>query len=95
MNADDALIWLIAILAVWCVLGAALFDLLHDAGADGDNEAVSRSREPGLPPTRIGTAASVIAKGVSNRQVPALPWRRCIRWPKARRRIHHAKRLRR
>ena len=95
MDADDAWMWLIAILAVWCVLGAALLDLLHDARTDADGEPVSRSHEPVSPDTRIGTTASITAKGVSNRQVPALPWRRSIRWPKARRRIRHANRLRR
>ena len=93
MNADDAWIWLFAILAVWCVLGAALFDLLHDTDADIDthDEPVSRYREPD---SSNGATASMIAKGASNRQVPALPWRRCVRSPKARRRIRHANRLR-
>jgi hypothetical protein len=97
MNADDAWIWLMAILAVWCVLGAALFDLLHhtDTDADTEGEPVSRYPEPDSPDTRYGTTVSVTAKRVSNRQVPALPWRRCIRSPKARRRIRHANRLRR
>ena len=97
MDADDAWMWLIAILAVWCVLGAALFDLLHDTDTDTDidGEPVSRYREPGSPDTLYGTTASMTAKGVSSRQAPALPWRRCIRSPKARRRIRHANRLRR
>jgi hypothetical protein len=57
MDADDAWMWLIAILAVWCVLGAALFDLLHDTDTDIDGEPVSRYREPGSPDTLYGTTA--------------------------------------
>jgi hypothetical protein len=90
MNADDAWVWLSAILVVWFVLGAALADLLQDAG----NEPAASPVE-GWPDARDGVSAGMVAKRGLNRQAPALPWRRCIRWPKARRRISHANRLHR
>jgi hypothetical protein len=86
MNADNASVWLIAILVVWGVLGAALCDLLNDA----DWEPASRPRET-LADGRNGTSPG----NGANRQPPALPWRRCIRWPKARRRMSRANRLHR
>ena len=89
MNADNAEIWLIAILVVWGVLGAALCDLLNEA----DWEPASLPREA-LADGGNGASAGKIARGV-NRQPPALPWRRCIRWPKARRRMSRASRLHR
>lgn len=91
MDADEAWVWLIGILIVWFVLGAALSDLLRDADADADGESVPRPRET-LQDARAGISAVVVAKRGLNRQAPALPWRRCIRWPKARRRMNHPNR---
>lgn len=78
MNADNASILLIAILVVWAVLGAALCDLL----AETDWEPATNRHEQ-LPGARNGTAVDPVA----NRRPPALSWRRCIRCPKARRRM--------
>jgi hypothetical protein len=93
MNANEAWIWLIAILFVWFVLGAALCDLLSNVDAHADSESVPPPRQT-LPDARGGMVATALRR-TPGRQAPALPWRRCIRWPRARRRMSHVNRLHR
>ncbi len=89
MSADEAWVLLIALVAVWCVLGVALAELLGDTG-DIDPESVSRLHTTGSPGRQDSASPVAARKSVASRQPPALPWRRCIRCPKTRRRIRRA-----
>lgn len=83
MSADEAWVWLIAEVAVFCALGILLSEFFGNTDFESDFDR----RSTGWHDVRNSASPATTGTGIVSRSPPELSWRKCSRWPKARQRM--------